>query len=185
MMVIDLKKHWLSATGTILIVIATANFSYRIPKVDADLTDLSDKIMTTQFNIDQMHIAHAVGSLTHNQWKILGELSPDSTKLRELLLDAIQYKKIFLVGAKILAEGDLPRTPTQLTDDGTTLAQLDAEIRKYLTEPKYHKSNVRRKSVLERKKSKILFWSILFQISGLLCLQFDQMRQKQDRLPIG
>ena len=164
-----MENKTLISSGFILIILATFNFSYQIPKLDNKIRKIDDRLQNLEFNIFQMHIAQSTGSLTFNQMKLLKEINPSSKTIKELYWDSKLCKEIYLRGAKLLAEGKIKSE--EIKDNETTLKELDKEIKKYLLNTTYQSKLVEQKKGLLDKKEVILFWSILFQIIGLCLTQ--------------
>ena len=177
------KKHLviiIYVVGFSLLAIATYAFSYKIPKLNAELSSLLTEARLTLFsNIESNLELHNIQMLCalHD---VLLEVNPDSKKLKAFYIQITRCQRTLLEHTFHELSGKYPDNKELKKWEGMNAEQLDRELANIHIKLSdeiskvnggivgvYKKERSKYIKQLEVKKNNWIFWSILMQILGL------------------
>ncbi|MDO8622740.1 MAG: hypothetical protein Q7R52_00680 [archaeon] len=157
--------------GILLISISTFYFLYKIPQLDKHILDTNQNIEDRLDAHSLFQITESNGMDIHNQIKILSEINPNSSYIKDLNEEMLIQKRESLVSAYQISTGALPNNELTKKWGKMNFDELEYEKVRYFSNiDSFHDLMVNLNEI-RNKKQNIQFWATIFQVLGLLINQ--------------
>ncbi len=169
--------------GLLFIIIATVNFSMKIPNIDDSMDANQEKIDQFYLNYQKYENNEQTAFLAWRLLTLLRKMGYDETDpdYKSLYEDVLTLKRITIIELDLLKTNQVNYPETEKLSKMNHM-ELENEKLKYLDIDKRLGELYSKRNELTEKKENLLFRTVLFQILGLILTQVGIVLQLKWKL---